>query len=68
MELFESNRTFLSPQEVADSLGVSRGYLYSLIGSGDLKSLKLGGRRLIPVSEMERLTRMAEFNRVPESE
>jgi excisionase family DNA binding protein len=68
MESFESDRTFLSPQEVADSLGASRGYVYRLIESGDLKSVKLGGRRFIPASEIQRLTRMAEFNRDRESE
>jgi excisionase family DNA binding protein len=37
--------------------GVSRDYLYRLIRNGELKSQLLGGRRLIPASELERIAR-----------
>jgi excisionase family DNA binding protein len=57
-----SRRLFLSPQEAADLIGSSRGYVYSLLGKGHLKSLKLEGRRMIPTSELERLTQMAKFD------
>lgn len=53
-------RLFYGPQEVADLMGSSRGFVYSLMDSGDLENLKLGGRRLIPASELDRLTRLAE--------
>ena len=53
------SRVFASPGEVAEALGVSRGYIYSLMNVGELASLKLGGRRLIPTSELERLSEMA---------
>ena len=36
-------------------LGVSRQFLYGLIKSGELRSLKIGGARRIPASELARL-------------
>lgn len=54
-----SRRLFFGPQEVADLLGTSRGFIYNLIDSGSLRSLKLEGRRMIPASELQRLTEMA---------
>jgi excisionase family DNA binding protein len=57
-----TRRLFVSPQEAADLIGSSRGYVYSLLAKGHLKSLKLEGRRMIPTSEIERLTQMAEFD------
>ena len=57
-----SRRLFVSPQEAADIIGASRGYVYSLLNKGYLKSLKLEGRRMIPTTEIERLTQLAEFD------
>ncbi len=57
-----SRRLFVSPQEAADIIGSSRGYVYSLLNKGHLKSLKLEGRRMIPTTEIDRLSRMAEFD------
>ena len=56
-----SRRLFVSPQEAADLIGTSRGYVYSLLTKGHLKSLKLEGRRMIPTTEIDRLTLLAEF-------
>jgi hypothetical protein len=42
-------------------MGSSRGYVYSLLNKGHLKSLKLEGRRMIPTTEIDRLTQLAEF-------
>jgi excisionase family DNA binding protein len=39
----------------AEFLGISRAFLYELMGDGRLKYVKLGTRRLIPVVELERL-------------
>ena len=39
-----------SPQEVADLLGCSRPFIYTLMADDELPSLKLGGRRLIPAA------------------
>jgi len=56
-----SRRLFVSPQEAADLIGSSRGYVYTLFKKGLLKSFKLEGRRMIPTSEIDRLTLLAEF-------
>lgn len=58
-----TRRLFVSPQEAADLIGSSRGYVYNLLNKGLLKSLKLEGRRMIPTSEIDRLTQMAKFDR-----
>lgn len=39
----------LSAVEVASSLGVSRTTVYRLMDAGRLRSVRVGGRRLIPV-------------------
>jgi excisionase family DNA binding protein len=52
---------FYSPQEFADLLGGSRGWVYALMERDQLKTLKLGGRRIIPAGEVDRLTGMAGF-------
>jgi excisionase family DNA binding protein len=39
-----------TPHEAAEALGISRNLLYQLIGSGQLRSIKAGSRRLIPAS------------------
>ena len=56
-----SPRAFYSTQEFADIIGVSRGKIYDLIDCGGLASLKLGGRRLIPAHEVDRLTGLAGY-------
>jgi excisionase family DNA binding protein len=54
-----SRRLFFGPQEVADLLGTSRGFIYNLIDAGSLRSIKLEGRRMIAASELQRLAEMA---------
>ena len=51
-----------SPTEASIRLGISRATLYELLASGQLASLKIGARRLIPDSEVRRFitTRLAE--------
>jgi len=39
-----------SPQEAADALGCSRGFIYSLMATGQLRSVKLANRRFIPAN------------------
>lgn len=56
-----TRRLFVSPQEAADLIGASRGYVYNLLNKGHLKSLKLEGRRMIPTSEIDRLIHLAGF-------
>lgn len=43
----------LSPTEAARRMGVGRTFLYELIGSGALKTVKLGKRRLITMRAIE---------------
>jgi len=42
-------------KEAAALIGVSRSMLYVLIKNGALRTIKLGGRRLIPRDEIEAL-------------
>lgn len=44
--------------EVAELLSVSRGLLYSLIKSGQIKVLKIGRARRISVDEINRFLRV----------
>lgn len=46
------------PESCALLGGISRAKLYELLKSGDLKSIKIGGRTFIPRSELDRLTRV----------
>jgi excisionase family DNA binding protein len=44
-----------TPHEAAEALGISRNLLHQLIGSGQLRSIKAGSRRLIPASAIAEL-------------
>lgn len=55
--LTAAERLAYSPQESAQTLGVSRQHIYKLIADGTLKTFTLGRRRLIARSELERLVR-----------
>jgi excisionase family DNA binding protein len=41
--------------EFLEAFGVSRSHLYNLIRDGKIRSVCIGGRRLIPVEEGQRL-------------
>ncbi len=45
----------LTPEEVGRVLGIGRTFVYDLLASGQLESIKLGRRRLVPVDAIERL-------------
>ena len=45
---------FLSLRETCRLLGVGRSKLYELVGSGKIKTIKIGARRLIARDELER--------------
>ena len=45
----------LTPEQAAQALGVGRTFMYSLLASGRIESIKLGRRRLIPTDALERL-------------
>lgn len=44
-----------SPERAAQRLGISTRAVYSLIATGELRSFKLGKRRLIPDAECQRI-------------
>jgi excisionase family DNA binding protein len=44
----------VSPRRAAQYLGVGHDAIYQLLNQGRLRSVKLGRRRLIPLSELER--------------
>lgn len=48
-------RLAFSLAEAEVSSGLSRATLYRMIGSGELKTVRRGGRRLIPTAELEKL-------------
>lgn len=52
----------LSIPETAKDLGVSERQVYKLIATGELRSFKIGRRRLVPREEKQRLVdrKMAE--------
>lgn len=48
-------RLAVSVSETAQALGICRDSVYSLLHSGALRSVRVGARQLIPVSELRRL-------------
>jgi excisionase family DNA binding protein len=48
-------RAFYSPTEYAQATGISLSSVWAAIRNQEIASTRLGGRRLIPVSEIERL-------------
>ncbi len=44
----------LSVTEAADALGIGRSALYDLIGRGEVRTLKVGRRRLVPSGAIAR--------------
>lgn len=47
--------TVLTVPETAERLKISRSLVYKAISDGTLRSVRIGKRRLIPVSEVQRL-------------
>lgn len=42
------------PEEAAKMLGIGRTYVYELIRSGDLESVKIGRARLVPAAALDK--------------
>ncbi len=53
---FNVERKFLSVQELAKILAVSKSFVYSMLENDKIKGKKMGRRWLIPLAEVERLT------------
>ena len=55
MQIQKFERRALRPKEAARAYGVSRTLIYEWLKSGRLRSVRLGGARLIPVEALEAL-------------
>lgn len=60
MESNSANKQAYSVEEAAKQLSVGRNAIYDLLNGGELKSLRIGARRLIPASEISNLLSRAE--------
>ncbi len=52
---FETKQLAVKPEEAFKMLGIGRSLGYNLINSGQLPSVRLGRRLLVPISGLERL-------------
>ena len=48
------NRLVISIPAACETLCISRPTIYRIINSGELRTIKVGKRRLVPVAELER--------------
>ena len=46
----------MSIREVSQALGIGRSLTFKLINSGEIQSIRLGRRILVPVSALEKIT------------
>ena len=53
-------RQTLTVEEAGEVLGIGRGLAYELVGSGDIPSIRLGRRILVPIAAVEALLAKAE--------
>jgi excisionase family DNA binding protein len=51
----ESNKLTLTVEEAAALLGISRGLAYELVAKGDIPSLRLGRRIVVPRRRIEQM-------------
>ena len=52
--LSSEKRILLAPEDAAQLMSVGRTYVYQMMAAGELRSLKMGRLRRIPLSEVER--------------
>lgn len=45
-------RLLLRPAEVGELIGIGRTRVYQMLGSGELPSIRVGGRLRVPVSKL----------------
>ena len=65
MNIGDPLRLGYSVGEVARKLDISRGHAYHLIRQGRIPSLKLGGRIVVPIVQLEMLLR-GELSETPD--
>jgi excisionase family DNA binding protein len=51
----ENGRLTMSVPEAATALGISRGHAFAMVHSGELPSIRLGKRLLVPVEALRRM-------------
>ena len=54
-EILRMQPICVTPEEAGAALGIGRTFVYELLATGKLESIKLGRRRLIPREALERL-------------
>jgi len=52
---FSIERRAYSPEEVSEILGVSKSHVWKMLRQNELRSTKLGRRRIISSAEIERI-------------
>lgn len=55
-------RLGFSPEETRRALGISKSLIYRLINQGEIKTIRLGHRHIIPRSEIERIIKVNYTN------
>lgn len=55
-----TRRLALTPTECAETLGITRAHVYTLLSRGEIRSVKLGRVRRIPVAEIDRILAAAQ--------
>lgn len=58
------DRLLLSIEDVQRALGVKRSTIFSLLQRGDLASISIGRRRLVPVAALDRFVKGLEAEQV----
>ncbi|MDP8991538.1 MAG: excisionase family DNA-binding protein [Actinomycetota bacterium] len=62
------DRLTISVEEAAKLLGISRGLAYELVARGELPSLRLGRRRVVPIAALHALIANAVTNNSEDSD
>jgi excisionase family DNA binding protein len=57
MDSVEPTRLAFRVKPFCESIGISRTKFYELMRSGKIKTILIGGRRLVPAAEAQRLAR-----------
>ena len=62
------DRLLLGIEDVQRALGIKRSMVFSLLQRGDLASTKIGRRRLVPVTALERFVKSLEADQVEDND
>lgn len=60
--MIEKKRLTVTVEEAGELLGISRSLAYELVHRGDLPSLRLGRRLVIPIRALEELLGQADLS------